>query len=166
MRFLSKLYQKLIKAFSRWAEKEALGYIKKHVRKLIERLLGTLKDKFNEYASNQAKKKKAEATRRANDAEKNAESADSQSEREKWKAVAEVWRDVANTFREENEALKKRIEELATEAYSEAEEAISSMTLEVDFSADQTLLTLGEQVHELPSPKIDLSEDNNSNKKA
>lgn len=159
MSILSTISQWLAKTFWPWFVKHALPIIKEHVLDLFASLLVTLKSKIKDYMSKRSEKRESEAEKRAEDAEKRAESADSEPEREKWEAIAVVWREVANTFREENEALKKRIEELIADTAIEAKDAIGSMALAAEVSGNHTLLTVGDHVHRLPSPKTDIPED-------
>ena len=159
MSIWSKLSQWIVKVFWPWFIKHAWPFIKEHVLELIGFLLVTLKDKIKEYVSKRSQKRETDAEERAKDAKNRAEAADSQSEREKWEAVAGVWREVASNFREENEALKKRLEELISETRDEAKQAVDDMNLAAEFSGDRTLLTVGDQVHRLPSLRHDVPEE-------
>ncbi len=161
MSILSKISKWLVKVFWPWFTKHAWPFIKEHVSELIDLLLGTLKDQVKDYAAKRSERRESEAAERARDAEKRAESADSHPEKEKWEAVAGVWREVANTFRDENDALKNRLEEVIAETKANAKEAVDSIALAADFSGDHALLTVGDQVHKLPSLKSDIEEDEN-----
>ena len=165
MSIWSTISKWLVKVFWPWFVKHVWPFIKEHVLELIVFFLVTVKNKIKEYVSKRSEKREIEAAERAEDAEKRAKSADSEPEKEKWEAIAGVWREVANTIREENEALKKRVEELIAETTTDAKDALDTMALSAEFSGDQTLLTIGDQTHKLPSPKTEIPEDDkNANK--
>jgi len=71
-------------------------------------------------------------------------------ESDKFRAVAQVWREVAEQFRQENESLRNKIDGLSEEVKEEAFAKADSLEIDLDFSDEKPILSIGDAVHKLP----------------
>jgi hypothetical protein len=140
-----------VKIFWPWFKEVAWPFIRQHLNDLIFFALDLFKDKFKKWASEQTEKKSENANQKADEFTKKAESAKTHEEAEKFRAIAQVWREVAEQFRQENEALKRKIDELSQEVKEEASDKVESLNIDLDFSSEKPVLSIGNTLYDLPA---------------
>jgi hypothetical protein len=139
-----------VKIFWPWFKEFAWPFIQQHMKDLIFFVLDLFKEKFKTWVSEQAKKKTDNANRKAEEFEQKAKSSQKDEEADKFRTVAQVWREVAEQYRQENESLRNKIDGLSEEVKDEAFAKADSLKIDLDFSDEKPILSIGDAVHKLP----------------
>ncbi|MDM8542241.1 hypothetical protein QUF90_14260 [Desulfococcaceae bacterium HSG9] len=139
-----------VKVFWPWFKEVAWPFIRQHLKDIIVFVLDLFKEKLKKWMSQQAKDKEDRANQKAEDYEKKANASNDDREAEKFGDIAKVWREVAEQFRQENETLKRKIDELSREVKEEAFKKTNSLEIDLDFSDEKPILSIGHSTYSLP----------------
>jgi predicted RNase H-like nuclease (RuvC/YqgF family) len=150
--FFNLVINFIVKYFWPWFIEFIWPIIKDHVKDLIIFIIGKLLGIVKEWFEEVTQKRKHQAESNAEQAENKAETASSDAEADKYRAVAKVWREVAEQFRIDNENLKNKLYDLETEARTVSEKMVDDMKIDVDFSKEKAIVTIDKNEKEIPLP--------------
>ena len=151
MKALDIVIKFILEKFWPWFKAFVWPYIKDHVADLISFAIEMMKKMMKKFFEEKSESRQQEASQKAQDAEKNANNSPDIHEAEKYRAIAQIWREVFEQYRRDNEDLKRKLDEFEAEAKRNSSAMVDKMDMDVDFSKEQPVLKIGDEIKILPT---------------